>query len=172
MGYAPTAAARTWAPRKPRSRRTGLARASVRGARRPLDRSTQPGCTTAAPRDNEHPDCPSKRARPERASSARSCRIRAQTGHNIQPTAVSPHLSGLLGAAGTVVYKTAGLPTELHRRETPSVLADPPNRLITPDTCPCSQQIWASAQFGAVSVQDLEEPLGRCLQRATPLAAP
>jgi hypothetical protein len=41
------------------------------------------------------------------AVGAQSCRIRAQTGHNIQPTAVSPHFSGSSLAAGSVVYKTA-----------------------------------------------------------------
>ena len=88
--------------------------------------------------------------------SAQLCRIRAEIDDRDRPPSMSSQLSSRHDAARRVVYKTATLPIELHRRETPSMLADPPNRLMTPDTCPSSQEIWATAQFRTVSVRVLK----------------
>ena len=93
---------------------------------------------------------------PREARAASLCRIRAQAACTHCRAAPYAQVNSPACFTSPVVYKTAALPTELHRRETPSMLADPPNRLITPDTCPSSQQIWATAQFGAVSVRVLK----------------
>ncbi len=56
---------------------------------------------------------------------ARACRIRAETRRRGYPPPVSLPVSGPLSAASPVVYKTAALPAELHRRETLCMVAGP-----------------------------------------------
>jgi hypothetical protein len=51
--------------------------------------------------------------------------IRAEILRNRPLTVQSMQVSGLSGVSGEVVYKTAALPAELHRRETLNIVANP-----------------------------------------------
>src|SRR5690349_10091084 len=76
------------------------------------------------------------------ALSARACRIRAETKGRGGGPPVSVQVSGPLSVASRVVYKTAALPAELHRREIVAMVADrPPGCENRPLTCGLSRQL-------------------------------
>jgi hypothetical protein len=116
-----------------RTEQSGVGSPTLSRFPRPPAESSRPTRSQSHPRSSDPRNRRMKRAHccdPGMSSvrsllSARACRIRAETKGLGCPPPAAIHVSGPSSPASAAAYKTAALPAELHRRETPCIVADP-----------------------------------------------